>query len=318
MARRPDGLSQGLSFIGVRIARFMNFAAIASRLTLYERLMRLDKPIGTLLLLWPTLWALWLAADGRPEGRIVWIFALGTLLMRSAGCVMNDIADWRFDAEVKRTRERPLATGAIGRREALVLAALLSLAAFALVLELDRAAVMLSFVGLALAATYPLTKRFLALPQAYLGVAFGFGIPMGYAAVQGDVPAAGWALLLANVFWAVAYDTEYAMVDRDDDVRIGIKTAAITFGRFDVAAVMLCYGVMLALLAGIGVHYGMGPLYYAGLAAALALMLYHYRLIRMRDRDACFKAFKHNNWVGAAVFAGIFADFAARGKFPWI
>jgi 4-hydroxybenzoate polyprenyltransferase len=177
---------------------------------------------------------------------------------------------------------------------------------------------MLSFVGLALAATYPLTKRFLALPQAYLGVAFGFGIPMGYAAVQGDVPAAGWALLLANVFWAVAYDTEYAMVDRDDDVRIGIKTAAITFGRFDVAAVMLCYGVMLALLAGIGVHYGMGPLYYAGLAAALALMLYHYRLIRMRDRDACFKAFKHNNWVGAAVFAGIFADFAARGKFPWI
>jgi 4-hydroxybenzoate polyprenyltransferase len=318
MARRPDGLSQGVSFIGVRIARFMNFAAIASRLTLYERLMRLDKPIGTLLLLWPTLWALWLAADGRPEGRIVWIFALGTLLMRSAGCVMNDIADWRFDAEVKRTRERPLATGAIGRREALVLAALLSLAAFALVLELDRAAVMLSFVGLALAATYPLTKRFFALPQAYLGVAFGFGIPMGYAAVQGDVPAAGWALLLANIFWAVAYDTEYAMVDRDDDVRIGIKTADITFGRFDVAAVMLCYGVMLALLAGIGVHYGMGPLYYAGLAAALALMLYHYRLIRMRDRDACFKAFKHNNWVGAAVFAGIFADFAARGKFPWI
>jgi 4-hydroxybenzoate polyprenyltransferase len=307
-----------VSFIGVRIARFMNFAAIASRLTLYERLMRLDKPIGTLLLLWPTLWALWLAADGRPEGRIVWIFALGTLLMRSAGCVMNDIADWRFDAEVKRTRERPLATGAIGRREALVLAALLSLAAFALVLELDRAAVMLSFVGLALAATYPLTKRFFALPQAYLGVAFGFGIPMGYAAVQGDVPAAGWALLLANIFWAVAYDTEYAMVDRDDDVRIGIKTAAITFGRFDVAAVMLCYGAMLALLAGIGVHYGMGPLYYAGLAAALALMLYHYRLIRRRDRDACFKAFRHNNWVGAAVFAGIFADFAARGKFPWI
>lgn len=296
----------------------MNLAAIASRLTLYERLMRLDKPIGTLLLLWPTLWALWLAADGSPDGRIVWIFALGTLLMRSAGCVMNDIADWRFDAEVKRTRERPLATGAVGRREALVLAALLSLAAFALVLALNRVAVMLSFVAIGLAATYPLTKRFFALPQAYLGIAFGFGIPMGYAAVQGDVPAAGWALLLANIFWAVAYDTEYAMVDRDDDVRIGIKTAAITFGRFDVAAVMLCYGAMLAVLAGIGVHYRMGALYYAGLAVAAALMLYHYRLIRTRDRDACFKAFNHNNWVGAAIFAGIFADFASKGRFPWI
>jgi len=296
----------------------MNFSAIASRLTLYERLMRLDKPIGTLLLLWPTLWALWLAAEGRPEGRIVWIFALGTLLMRSAGCVMNDMADWRFDAEVKRTRERPLATGAVGRREALALAALLSLAAFGLVLALNRVAIMLSFVALGLAATYPLTKRFFALPQAYLGIAFGFGIPMGYAALLGDVPAEGWALLLANIFWAVAYDTEYAMVDRDDDVRIGIKTAAITFGRFDVAAVMLCYGATLALLAGIGVHYRMGALYYAGLAVAAAFMLYHYRLIRSRDRDACFKAFNHNNWVGAAVFAGIFADFAAKGRFPWI
>ena len=296
----------------------MDFAAIASRLTLYERLMRLDKPIGTLLLLWPTLWALWFASEGRPEGRIVWIFALGTLLMRSAGCVMNDMADWRFDAKVKRTRARPLATGAVGRREALALAALLSLASFGLVLALNSVAVMLSFAALALAATYPLTKRFFALPQAYLGIAFGFGIPMGYAAVLGDVPAVGWVLLLANIFWAVAYDTEYAMVDRDDDVRIGIKTAAITFGRFDVAAVMLCYGAMLALLAGVGAHYRMGALYYAGLAAALALMLYHYRLIRTRDRDACFKAFNHNNWVGAAVFAGIFADFAARGRFPWI
>jgi 4-hydroxybenzoate polyprenyltransferase len=296
----------------------MNLAAIASRLGLYERLMRLDKPIGTLLLLWPTLWALWLAADGRPNGLMIWIFALGTLLMRSAGCVMNDIADWRFDAKVKRTRERPLATGELGRREALALAALLSLAAFGLVLALDRLAIILSFVALGLAATYPLTKRFFAVPQAYLGIAFGFGIPMGYAAVLGEVPPAGWALLLANIFWAVAYDTEYAMVDRDDDVRIGIKTAAITFGRFDVAAVMLCYGAMLAVLAGIGVHYDMGALYYAGLAAAAALMLYHYRLIRTRDRDACFKAFNHNNWVGFAVFAGIFADFAAKGRYPWI
>jgi 4-hydroxybenzoate polyprenyltransferase len=295
----------------------MNFAAIAARLGVYERLMRLDKPIGTLLLLWPTLWALWLAADGRPDWRIVWIFALGTLLMRSAGCVMNDIADWRFDAEVKRTRERPLATGAVSRREALMLAALLSLSAFALVLALNWLTIALSFAALGLAATYPLTKRFFALPQAYLGIAFGFGIPMGYAAVQGDVPLAGWALLAANIFWAVAYDTEYAMVDRDDDVRIGIKTAAITFGRFDVAAAMLCYGAMLLVLVGIGAHYRMGAPYYAGLAAAAALMAYHYRLIRSRHRDACFKAFNHNNWVGAAVFAGILADFAARGKFPW-
>jgi len=296
----------------------MKFADITARLALYERLMRLDKPIGTLLLLWPTLWAIWLASGGRPDGWMVWIFILGTLLMRSAGCVMNDIADWRFDSEVKRTRQRPLATGALGRREALVLAGVLSLAAFGLVLALNRLAIALSFVALGLAASYPLTKRFFSIPQAYLGIAFGFGIPMGYAAVLGEVPLAGWALLLANIFWAIAYDTEYAMVDRDDDVRIGIKTAAITFGRYDVAAIMLCYGAMLAILAGIGVHYAMGAAYYAGLAAAAGLMLYHYRLIRARDREACFKAFNHNNWVGFAIFAGIFADFAVRGNLPWI
>jgi 4-hydroxybenzoate polyprenyltransferase len=296
----------------------MSLRAVADRITLYERLMRLDKPIGTLLLLWPTLWALWFASNGRPNGRLVWIFVLGTVLMRSAGCVMNDIADWQFDAKVRRTRERPLATGALGRREALALAALLSLAAFALVLVLNGTAIVLSFVALGLAATYPLTKRFLAVPQAYLGIAFGFGIPMGYAAVLGTVPAVGWVLLLANIFWAIAYDTEYAMVDRDDDVRIGIKTAAITFGRYDVAAVMMCYGATLALLAGIGVYSGMDLYYYVGLGVAAAMMLYHYRLIRTRDRDACFKAFNHNNWVGGAIFAGIFADFAMRGMFPWI
>jgi 4-hydroxybenzoate polyprenyltransferase len=295
----------------------MTLAALTARLTLYERLMRLDKPIGTLLLLWPTLWALWLASDGRPNGDIVWIFVLGTFLMRSAGCVMNDLYDWRFDAEVKRTRNRPLATGAIGRGEAYALAAVLTLAAFALALFLNRLTVLLSFVALALAATYPLTKRFLAIPQAYLGVAFGFGIPMGYAAVLGDLPAEAWWLLLANIFWAVAYDTEYAMVDRDDDVRIGIKTAAITLGRFDVAAVMACYGVTLALLAGIGAANGMGALYYAGLIGAAALMGYHYRLIRDRDGDSCFKAFNQNNWVGAVIFAGMFADFAARAGLPW-
>src|SRR5262252_789879 len=295
----------------------MMLATFTARLTLYERLMRLDKPIGTLLLLWPTLWALWLASDGNPPGRIVWIFVLGTLLMRSAGCVMNDLADWRFDAEVKRTRDRPLATGAVSRREAYGLAAALTLAAFALVLSMNRLTVLLSFVALALAASSPLTKRFLAIPQAYLGIAFGFGIPMGYAALLGHLPAEAWWLLLANIFWAIAYDTEYAMVDRDDDVRIGIRTAAITLGRYDVATVMLCYVVTLALLAGIGAARGMGVLYYAGLAGAAALMGHHYRLIRGRDRDGCFKAFNQNNWVGAAIFVGMFADFAVRRGLPW-
>jgi len=295
----------------------MNLPALAARLTLYERLMRLDKPIGTLLLLWPTLWALWLASDGSPDGWIVWIFALGTLLMRSAGCVINDLADWRYDAQVERTRNRPLAMGLVSRGEAWILASVLTLAAFGLVLSLNRLTVLLSFVALGLAATYPLTKRFLAIPQAYLGIAFGFGIPMGYAAVLGTIPAEGWWLLLANIFWAIAYDTEYAMVDRDDDLRIGIRTAAITLGRYDVPAVMVCYGVMLALLAAIGLHRGLGLVYYLGLAAAAAFMTYHHRLIRGRDREACFRAFNHNNWVGAVIFAGIFADFTIKRGIPW-
>jgi len=290
----------------------VSFASVAARLTLYERLMRLDKPIGTLLLLWPTLWALWIAGNGRPQGRIVWIFALGTLLMRSAGCVMNDIADLHYDSEVKRTRDRPLATGAIGRGEAIVLAAALTLLSFLLVLSLNRLTILLSFAALALAATYPLTKRFLAIPQAYLGIAFGFGIPMAYAAILGYVPAEGWLLLLANIFWAIAYDTEYAMVDRDDDLRIRINTAAITFGRYEVSAVMICYGAMLAVLAGIGLHRRFGAEYYLGLVAAAGLMAYHYRLVRGRERDLCFRAFNHNTWVGAAIFAGILADFAIR------
>jgi 4-hydroxybenzoate polyprenyltransferase len=296
----------------------MNFSAFSARLTLYERLMRLDKPIGTLLLLWPTLWALWLASNGKPVGRLVWIFVLGTLLMRSAGCVMNDLADWRFDAKVKRTRDRPLATGAVSRGEAWALAAALTLAAFALVLSLNRLTLLLSFAALGLAATYPLTKRFLAIPQAYLGIAFGFGIPMGYAAVLDTSPSEGWWLLAANILWAIAYDTEYAMVDRDDDVRIGIKTAAITLGRHDVAAVMACYGATLALLAGIGIHHDLGVLYYGGLAGAAILMAYHYRLIRGRERDACFRAFNQNNWVGAVIFAGMLTDFAMRRGIPWM
>ena len=290
----------------------MKLAQILERTTLYERLMRLDKPIGTLLLLWPTLWGLWIAADGRPPWLMVAIFCLGTLLMRSAGCVMNDLADRDFDAHVKRTRERPLAAGQVSVKEALWLAAGLTIGAFCLVLAFNRLTIALSFAALGLAATYPFTKRFFSMPQAYLGVAFGFGIPMAFAAVGNQLPALAWWLLLANIFWVIAYDTEYAMVDRDDDLKIGIKTAAITLGRFDVAAVMLCYALTLALLAMIGVKLQFGLYYYLGLGAAGLIMLYHYTLIRERRREDCFKAFLHNNWVGAVIFAGIAANYFWR------
>ena len=290
----------------------MNIERIKQRLTLYEKLMRLDKPIGTLLLLWPTLWALWIASGGRPGWLMTWIFCLGTLLMRSAGCVMNDLADRNFDAHVKRTRERPLAAGLVSVKEALWLAAALTLAAFGLVLALNLFAIALSFVALALAASYPFTKRFLSVPQAYLGVTFGFGIPMAFAAVSDLLPPLCWWLLLANIFWVLAYDTEYAMVDRDDDLRIGIRTSAITLGRYDVAAVMLCYAAMLAVLASIGMRLHFNIYYYLGLGAAALLTLYHYTLIRGRSREGCFKAFLHNNWVGGAIFAGIAANYFWR------
>ena len=288
---------------------------IRERLDLYERLMRLDKPIGILLLLWPTLWALWLSALGRPDWIVLWVFILGTVLMRSAGCVINDYADRDFDRHVERTRERPLTAGKVTTKEALALFALLSLCAFALVLMLGNPLVVwMSVPALFLAASYPFTKRFFAIPQAYLGVAFGFGIPMAYAAQLGEVPAEAWWLLLANVFWAVAYDTEYAMVDRDDDLRIGIKTSAITFGRCDVAAVMLCYVATLAIIAWVGWTRHLGWAFYAGLAAAAGIMGWHYTLIRKRERKACFKAFLNNNWVGAAIFAGISVDFLVSGR----
>jgi len=290
----------------------MDWAAVEKRLDAYERLLRLDKPIGTLLLLWPTLWALWLAARGMPSVDVLAIFCVGTLLMRSAGCAVNDYFDRGFDAHVERTRERPLAAGEIRPAEALALAALLAAAAFGLVLMLNRLALLLSFVALAIAVTYPLTKRFFALPQLYLGVAFGFGIPMAYAAIQAKLPAESWVLLAANVCYAFAYDTEYAMVDRDDDIRLGMRTSAITLGRYDVAGVMLAYGGMLALLAWAGAMATLGWPYYAGLGVAAALMVYHYRLIRDRSREGCFAAFRHNNWVGAAVFAGIVAHYALR------
>jgi 4-hydroxybenzoate polyprenyltransferase len=287
----------------------MTSDTLRTRLDLYERLMRLDKPIGTLLLLWPTLWALWIAAAGRPTWALVLIFALGTLLMRSAGCVMNDLADAGYDRHVERTRDRPLATGAVTRAEAILLAAILVLCAFGLVLFLNRLTILLSVVALFLAATYPLTKRFLAIPQAYLGIAFGFGIPMAFAAQLGELPASAWLLLAANILWAIAYDTEYAMVDRDDDVRIGIRTSAILFGRFDVAAVMLSYAATLAILAAVGYAEGLGLAYYAGLLVAGGMMATHYLWIRDRSREGCFRAFNHNNWVGAAIFAGIALDY---------
>jgi len=293
----------------------MTFAQLKYRLELYEKLMRLDKPIGTLLLLWPTFWALWLATDGQPHWMLVWIFALGTLLMRSAGCVINDYADRDFDPHVERTRERPLAARKVTTREALLLAAALSVCAFLVALPIFRDVWWLMLIALFLAASYPFTKRFFALPQAYLGVAFGFGIPMAFAAATGEVGPLGWTLLVANIFWALAYDTEYAMVDREDDLKIGIRTAAITFGRYDLVAVMVCYSITLGILAVIGwdLQFGLG--YFGGLLIAAALAGYHFTLIRGRSREGCFAAFRHNNWFGAAVFAGLVAELNLR---PWL
>jgi 4-hydroxybenzoate polyprenyltransferase len=291
----------------------MNFT---ERFALYERLMRLDKPIGILLLLWPTLWALWIAGDGMPSPFLVWIFVLGTVLMRSAGCVINDYADRSFDRHVERTRNRPLATGAVSTREALALAAVLAVTAFTLILPLHRLVIWLSLPALFLAVSYPFTKRFFAIPQAYLGIAFGFGIPMAFAAITFSVPPVAWLMLLANVCWAIAYDTEYAMVDRPDDLKIGIKTSAITFGRYEVVAVMLCYAAFLGLMALVGVQAGRGMVYYAGLVLAGGIALYHYGLIHGRDRAACFRAFLHNNWLGAAVFAGLALDYLMFPPMP--
>jgi 4-hydroxybenzoate polyprenyltransferase len=287
----------------------MDLALIAKRLDAYERLVRLDKPIGTLLLLWPTLWAVWLASNGAPRLDMVIIFVVGTLLMRSAGCAFNDYADRDFDAHVERTRGRPLATGEIRPGEALAVAAGLAAAAFLLVLFLNWLAIVLSFVGLAVAMSYPFSKRWFVLPQAHLGIAFGFGIPMAYAAIQFRLPAECWLLLAANVFYSFAYDTEYAMVDREDDARLGLRTSALALGRWDVAAVMASYGAMLAILVLIGWLGALAWPYYAGLGVAAAMMAWHWRLIRSRSREGCFRAFMHNNWVGGAIFAGIALSF---------
>lgn len=278
---------------------------IAERLMDYARLMRLHRPIGILLLLWPTLWALWIAGQGRPDLRVLAVFVLGVVLMRSAGCVINDYADRDFDPHVERTRARPIAAGRVNPREALVLFATLCLIAFALVLTLNRLTILLSFAGAFLAATYPFVKRFTHLPQFYLGAAFGWGIPMAFAAQTSGIPPVGWTLFAANVCWAVAYDTAYAMVDRDDDHKVGVKSTAILFGRHDRAMVFLFHVVTLSLLAYSGALAGLGLRYYAGLAAAFGFVLYQQHLMRDRTRDGCFRAFLNNNWFGAAVFAGL-------------
>ncbi|WP_426056143.1 4-hydroxybenzoate octaprenyltransferase [Janthinobacterium sp. PSPC2-1] len=283
-----------------------------NKLALYFRLIRLDKPIGTVLLLWPTLCALWLAQQGVPDWRLLLIFTLGTFLMRSAGCAINDYADQDIDKFVKRTADRPITSGRISGKEALAVAGVLTVLAFCLILPLNALTKQLSVAAVIIAGTYPYFKRFFAIPQAYLGIAFGFGIPMGFAAITDAVPAVAWLLLLGNVFWAVAYDTEYAMVDRDDDLKIGIKTSAITFGRYDVAIIMLCYAAFLLLWLVCGWHLGLRYWYVAGLLVAAACAVYHYTLIRARERMPCFAAFRHNNWLGAAVFAGVVLDFAFR------
>lgn len=286
----------------------------SQRLRHYWQLVRGDRPIGWLLLLWPTWWGLWLAAGGLPPAWILLVFSLGVWLTRSAGCVINDYADRWLDGEVARTRQRPLVTGAVSGREALALFAVLMLVAFALVLTLNRLTVWLSVVGVFLAATYPYLKRYTYLPQVYLGMAFGWGIPMAFAAIQGTVPPLAWLLYVANIFWATAYDTWYAMVDRDDDLRMGAKSTAILFGELDLPAQGVLYAGMFAALALVGRQAGLGPWYWAGLAVALLLVVWEFRLARTRAREDCFRAFLHNNWVGLAVFAGIALDFALRAK----
>lgn len=275
------------------------------RLGQYWKLVRGDRPIGVLLLLWPTWWALWIAGKGVPPLWTLFVFTAGVWLTRSAGCVINDYADRWLDPQVERTRGRPLATGAVSGREALLVFAVLMIAAFALVLSLNRLTVYLSVVGLFLAASYPYLKRYTYLPQVYLGLAFGWGIPMAFAAVQGTVPAVAWVLYFANILWATAYDTWYAMVDRDEDIRAGSKSTAILFGDMDLIAQAVLYALMFAALWMVGRQAQLGLYYWTALGVAVALAAYEFRIARYREREACFRAFLHNNWVGAAVFAGI-------------
>ena len=294
-----------------------------SRLALYLDLIRWNRPAGWLLLLWPGLSSLWIAADGFPGWHLLAVFVLGTVLMRSAGCCVNDVADRDFDRHVKRTAARPVTSGALSPREALALGAVLALAAFALVLTTNPPTILLSFAALAVTLAYPFAKRLVSMPQAVLGIAFSFGIPMAFSAVLGGaswslravadaVPPQAWALLGGNLFWVLAYDTEYAMVDRDDDLRIGMKTSAITLGRHDVAAVMGFYAAYLASWTWIGRSLGLGGLFFAGLALAAAQAAWHWTLIRTRTREGCFAAFRSNHWLGATVFAGVVLDLSLR------
>ena len=283
-----------------------------SRLRLYLDLIRWDRPAGWLLLLWPTLAALWVAAGGFPGWHLLVVFTLGTILMRSAGCCVNDVADRDFDRHVKRTAQRPVTSGRLSAREALALGAVLALAAFGLVLTTNPATVAWSFAALAVAIAYPFAKRIVSMPQAVLGVAFSFGIPMAFAAVQGQVPWLAWAMLAGNLCWVLAYDTEYAMVDRDDDLRIGIKTSAITLGRADVAVVMTCYALFLGLWGLLLWPRAGGAPLAAGLALAAAQAAWHFTLIRGRTREGCFRAFRLNHWLGFALFAGVVAAYALR------
>ena len=286
--------------------------ALASRLPLYLDLIRWNRPAGWLLLLWPTLSALWLAAGGWPGLHLLLVFTLGTVLMRSAGCCINDVADREFDRHVKRTAQRPITSGAMGVKEALGVGAALALVAFALVLSTNAPTILISFAALAITMAYPYAKRFVAMPQAVLGVAFSVGIPMAFTAVRGAVDPLAWALVIGNLFWVLAYDTEYAMVDRDDDLKIGIRTSAITLGRADVAAVMLFYGLYLAIWSWAALQAGLGGAFWLGIAVAAAQVAWHFTLIRHRSREGCFRAFRENHWVGFAVFAGYVLDLALR------
>jgi 4-hydroxybenzoate polyprenyltransferase len=286
---------------------------VPSRLRLYLELIRWDRPAGWLLLLWPTLSALWVASHGFPGWHLIAVFTLGTILMRSAGCCLNDVADRDFDRHVKRTAGRPVTRGAVGVREALLLGAVLALMAFGLVLTTNATTIAWSFAALAVAVVYPYAKRFVSMPQAVLGVAFSFGIPMAFAAVQSRVPALAGLLLLGNLFWVIAYDTEYAMVDRDDDLKIGMKTSAITLGRFDVAAVLASYLVYLSIWAVALMDIAQPAIYLIAIGVALGQALWHVWLIRGRGRDACFRAFRLNHWLGFTVFAGIVLSYALAG-----
>jgi 4-hydroxybenzoate polyprenyltransferase len=279
--------------------------ALIDRLTSYAYLIRLDKPIGTLLLLWPTLWALWLASSGVPNPAVLLIFVLGTFLMRSAGCAMNDYADRDFDQHVMRTQGRPVTSGKISGKEAVGVALALALLAFLLILPLNDFTKELSVLALLVAFIYPFTKRFFAMPQAVLGIAFGFGIPMAYAAVLDFIPLEAWVLFVGNIFWAIAYDTAYAMVDREDDIRLGLRTSAITFGRYDVLAIGLSYAILFVSQLWVANLASLSNYFLVGWCAALACAIYHMKLVSTRKREECFQAFRHNNWLGGFLFLGI-------------